>query len=68
MIAYLSMKLDTEKIKRLKEARGITYREIAKLMGLNSRQHVFDFIKFKRITGAEKFAKVFGVDPKDLIK
>lgn len=62
------MKLDTEKIKRLKDAAGLTYADLAKRMGLKSRQHVFDYITNERITGAEKFAKVFGVDAKDLIK
>ena len=52
------MKLDIEKIKRLKEARNLSYEDLAKLMGLNSRQHVFDYIRHERISGAEKFAKV----------
>ena len=62
------MKLDTDKIKRLKEAQNLTYQDIANKMGLKSRQHVYDYIKFERISGAEKFAKVFGVNPIDLIK
>ena len=62
------MELDIDKIKRLKEARGLTYQDLAKLMGFNTRQNVFELIRHKRLSGAEKFAKVFGVDAKDLIK
>ena len=62
------MKLDTDKIKRLKKSRNLTYQDIAGLMGFNSRQHVYEYIRHKRISGAEKFAKIFGVDAKDLIK
>jgi transcriptional regulator with XRE-family HTH domain len=60
--------LDTDKIERLKKLHGYTYDDLARKMGLNSRQHVYDYIKHKRIAGAVKFAEIFGVDPKDLIK
>jgi len=68
MIGVIIMELDTEKIKRLKESAGMTWAQIAGLMGLKTRQAAYDLILNKRITGAEKFAKVFGLDPKDLIK
>ena len=61
------MKLNSEKILKLKKLHGLTYQQIANRMGLKHRQHVFDYIKNKRLSGAEKFAKVFGIDPKDLI-
>ena len=62
------MKLDTQKIKRMKKAAGLTWLQIAEKMGLKSRQAVYDLILNKRLSGAERFAKVFGLDPKDLIK
>jgi len=67
-IKIVNMKLDIEKIKRLKKSRNLTYQDIADMMGFKSRQHVYEYIRYARITGAEKFAKVFGLDPKDLIK
>lgn len=62
------MELDTDKIKRLKTAAGFTWQEIADKMGLPTRQSVYDYIFNKRLKSADKFAKIFGVDPKDLIK
>ena len=61
------MKLNVKKIKELKKAQNLTYDEIAERMGLNSKQHVYDYIANERVTGAEKFAKVFGIDPIELI-
>jgi len=61
------MRLNTEKIRRLKEAQGLTWQQIADKMGANSRQYVYEYVRHERVTGAEKFAKVFGVEPIDLI-
>lgn len=62
------MELNSKKIKNMKLAAGYTWQQIAEKMGLNSRQAVYDLILNKRLKSAEKFARVFGVDPKDLIK
>jgi len=62
------MKLNVKKIRQLKKAKGLTWNEIARLAGLNSRQAIFHFVRYERISGAELFAKVFKINPKDLIK
>jgi len=61
------MKLNTKKIIRLKKAQNLTWQQLANKMGLKSRQHAYDYILNKRVTGAEKFAKALGVDTQDLI-
>jgi len=61
------MKLNVEKIRRLKKAQNLTWQEIAHKMGANSRQYVYEYVRHERITGAEKFAKVFGINAIDLI-
>lgn len=64
----MSMKLNVKKIRQLKKAKGLTWHDIARLGGANSRQAVFHFIKHESISGAELFAKAFKVNAKDLIK
>ena len=61
------MKLNVKKIKQLKKKSGLTYQDIAKLGGLKSRQHVYDYILNARLSGADFFGKIFKIPPKDLI-
>ena len=62
------MELDTEKIQRIKEALGLSWKDIADKGGLRFRQHAWDKFNRKSIKSAEFFGKVFNIDPKDLIK
>lgn len=62
------MELNTEKILEIKAVMGFTYQDLADRMGFKHRQQVHDLIKQKRIWAADKFAKVFNMDPRDLIK
>lgn len=61
------MKLNVKKIKRLKKKSGLTWQAIAEKGGKKSRQHAYSFITTKRLSGAEFFARIFKVKPKDLI-
>lgn len=66
------MPLDTDKIKRLREAAGLTQEEAAKRAGLRSRQHWY---KIETDDGAnvtletlEKVARALKTKAKELIK
>ena len=62
------MILDTEKIKQLLKQKGMTYQDVAEQTGLKCKQNVNYYLASKSIKGAEIFAKVLNVNPKDLIK
>ena len=62
------MELNQDKILQLKKAWRLTWDDIAEQGNLNSRQHAFLKWKNKSVRAAEFFAKVFNMDPKDLIK
>jgi hypothetical protein len=63
-----SMELDVDKIKRIKEALGLSWNDIAVKGNLNSRQHAWDKYRRKSIKSAEFFGRIFNINPKDLIK
>lgn len=52
----------------LKKERGLKWDDIARIGGLESKQHAFNKFKAASIKSAEFFALVFGVDAKELIK
>ena len=60
------LKLNVEKIRIEMDRAGIDEIELASRWGM-TRQGVYDFLQRRPITQAERFAKVFGLDPKDLI-
>jgi len=67
------MELDIEKIKHIKKMLNLTYREIAEILGMDSRQQAHELIANRRLGAADKYAKVFTakgfpINPKDLIK
>ena len=62
------MELNIEKIKKIKDAMGLTWGEIANITGLKSRQAAFDKLQPERIKSAEFFGRLFNMNPKDLIK
>ena len=62
------MKLDKEKIQRLKKVYGFTWADISKAGKLKSRQAAFYKWRDGSALQAQFFAKVFDLDPKDLIK
>ena len=62
------MKLNTQKIEFEKKRLGIeTNADLARQMGVD-RQLVFYWLKTKTVKAAERFAKFFRLEPKDLIK
>ena len=65
---FWHMRLDKEKIKRMKEACEFSWADIARLGKLQSRQHAYDKYKKGSMMSAEFFGKIFSVKPKDLIK
>ena len=60
------LKLNTQKIKTEMDRVGISEAQLADKWGV-SRQAVWDFFNRRPITQADRFAKEFGLDPKDLI-
>ena len=62
------MKLNKEKIIKIKLALGLTWQEIADRGGANTRQSAYLKYKEGSALQAEYFGKVFGIKPKDLIK
>jgi len=62
------MKLNTKKITKIKSALGLTWDDIAKKGGLKSRQHAWEHFNRGSIKSAEFFAKIFNINPKDLIE
>jgi len=61
------MKLDTKKLKQLKEKHSMTYRELALRAGLNSREHAFYLIKSGSLKYAIVWGRIFDVEPVDLL-
>ena len=64
----ICMELDVDKITRLRQAQGMTLKDVADRMGLKTRQHVKVLLDYKNPRNAERFAKVFGVDPMYLLQ
>ena len=62
------MELDTEKIKQLLKQKGLTYQNVAERAGLKCRQNINYYLASKSLKGAEVFARVLNVNPKDLIE
>jgi transcriptional regulator with XRE-family HTH domain len=62
------MKLDSKKVRRLKKLHKLTWQQIAQKTGLKTRQAAFQIVSKERIGGADVFAKLFKLDPRDLIK
>ena len=62
------MELNVDKIIQIKRTIGLTWQEIAKIGGLKSRQHALSKCNKRSLRSAEFFAKIFHMDPKDLIK
>jgi hypothetical protein len=62
------MELNTEKIDQLRIVFGYTWQDIADKGGLKSRQHAWEKFKRRSIKSADFFAKIFNMNPKDLIK
>ena len=62
------MKLNTKKIRKLKQALGLTWADIAKIGKLKSRQHAYLKCNENSLKSADFFAKIFHAKPKDLIK
>lgn len=64
--------VDIDKIKRLREERGLTMEQAAKLAGLPSRQRWNDLEAGRkpdiRVSTLEAVAKALGVKPADLLK
>jgi len=65
---HIPMILDSEKIKELLKQKGLTYQDVADQCGLKCKQNVNYYLASKSIKGAEIFAKVLDVNPKDLIE
>ena len=61
------MKLNAEKINLQRQKQNLTWEQVAKLGGLSSRQQAHRKWKNKNVKSAEFFAKVLGVDAKELI-
>jgi transcriptional regulator with XRE-family HTH domain len=66
------MGLDFERIKELREGRGLTQEEAAKLAGLGTRQRWNDLEAGRRLNieldTLERIAKALGVKARDLLK
>jgi hypothetical protein len=62
------MELDKKKIQRIRKSLGLTWMEIAKRGKLKRRQDAFERYKKGSLRSAEFFGKIFGINPKDLIK
>lgn len=62
------MKLDTEKIRTLKREANLTWDDIARIGGLEHRQTAYDKWARGNPAAAEFFARVFDIEPKDLVK
>ena len=66
------MGIDAEKIERLREGRGLSQEEAARLAGLGGRQKWSDIVAGRRknvtIETLEKIAKALGVKARDLLK
>jgi hypothetical protein len=62
------MELDTEKIKKIKEALGLTWEQIAIKGGVNTKQQAWEHFNRGSIKSAEFFGRAFNFEPKDLIK
>jgi hypothetical protein len=63
------MKLNRNKIYQLKKAFGLTWAQIAEAGGLKFRQHAYDKCKRGSLPdSAEFFARIFNLDPKDLVE
>ncbi|MCJ7507858.1 MAG: hypothetical protein MUO85_03905 [candidate division Zixibacteria bacterium] len=62
------MELNIKKIKKEIKRLGLSYQDIADKCKLNSRQQIYYYLKSKSLKGAEIFAKILDIDPKDLIK
>jgi len=62
------MRLDIKKIKTYKDFLGLSWADIAKIGGLNSKQAAFNKAARGSAMNAEFFATIFDVDPVELIE
>lgn len=63
------MKLNIEKIEKERQRLGLSNEDVANLLGI-TRQGWYDFIsrpENKTLVGVAKVAKIFDLDPKDLL-
>ena len=68
MIYYLAMKLNAKKIKSELDRAGMSKKDLAKKIGMSIRN--VDMMLFKKTTKLvtiERVARVFDLDPKDLL-
>ena len=63
----IMIKLNTNKVERERKRLGIRKAELARKMGI-SKQLLNYTIKKAQLFHVDKFAEVFDMDPKDLIK
>lgn len=63
----MKLKLNSNKVKKIKRKLGLTWDDIAKMGGKHSKQAVYDYVLNERVSGAVFFAKVFKCKPKDLV-
>ena len=63
----MKLRLNSNKVKKIKQKLGLTWEDIAKMGGKKSKQAVYDYVLKERVSGAVFFAKVFKCKPKDLI-
>ena len=65
----MKLKLNKEKIKKLKELHDLSWQDIADMGNLNSRQNAFaKYANGGVVKSAEFFGKIFNMRPKDLIE
>jgi len=62
------MKLNKKKIENIKNAMGLTWEDVASKGKLKTRQAAYFKWRNGSALQAEFFAKIFNIDPKDLIK